>query len=189
MTTQNPALKQGAVLMVIAALAFIGYAMVTAMKAPLPRPRTMTFRGKRQQSDDNRAPAQAAAPAPSEPSFMAFSSEPVCTGTGRIQQNRPAEATGAGPGDPAAGSTRASSALCGTISITPMRNPAATILTFTVSLLSPVRAARMFPLFPARGGQSVLRPIDAVPTEGPGLPRAKDIPCGLALPPRSGAAE
>src|SRR2546422_6551895 len=43
------------------------------MKAPLPRPRTMTASGRRQQSEDSKAPAHADSPAPIEPDFIVSS--------------------------------------------------------------------------------------------------------------------
>src|SRR5919197_3842734 len=46
------------------------YRIVTAMKAPLPRPRTMTASGRRQQSDDSTAPTHAVTPEPTAPSLM-----------------------------------------------------------------------------------------------------------------------
>src|SRR5439155_27252716 len=69
------------------------------MNAPLPSPRTMTASGRRQQSDDSRAPAHAAGPAPTEPGLIGLGA--ACDSDTPPAPRRPRAAGAArGPGGP-----------------------------------------------------------------------------------------
>src|SRR5438445_5003985 len=68
--------------------------MVPAMKAPLPRPRTMMVSGRRQQSDERAAPIHAATPAPMGASLILLSSDVrPSSGRRRAPQRPPAPGT------------------------------------------------------------------------------------------------
>src|SRR5213592_4169925 len=69
------------------------YRIVTAMNAPLPRPRMMTASGSKQQSDDSRAPSHAVTPGPTALALMAPSGMPRGSDRSATRQTRRVLAT------------------------------------------------------------------------------------------------